>query len=137
VTATQVDGVPVVADEPATAPMRTRAGQPIRFTQIRHLLLEDGSEAFGCAHCDYASRNPLSIRPHLNKHRAQSAQSAQDAPPAAAPTPASAVLDLRELVSRLDAADQVAAERDEWRTRALKAERDLARLRAALKRAGA
>lgn len=132
-TATHVDGVPVVADEPATAHagMATRDGQPVRWRQIRHLLLEDGSEAYGCLHCTYTSRKLLSIRPHLNKHR----ELKPAAPPTAAPA-APAVLDLRDLVSRLDAADRLATELDVWKTRALRAERELDRLRQALKRAG-
>ncbi|WP_019061562.1 hypothetical protein [Streptomyces prunicolor] len=71
-TATHVKGVTVVADEPARSPI-SRPGVNVVFDQIRHLLLADGSEWYGCLHCDYVSQNQNSIRPHLKAHKPKAA----------------------------------------------------------------
>ncbi|MEV7887513.1 hypothetical protein ACWD3I_26015 [Streptomyces sp. NPDC002817] len=67
-TATHVNDVAVVADEPAQSPI-SRPGVNVVFDQIRHLLLADASEWYGCLHCDYVSQNQNSIRPHLKAHK--------------------------------------------------------------------
>jgi hypothetical protein len=66
-TATRINGIQVVEDQPAQSPL-TRPGVHVVFEKIRHLLLADGSEWFGCALCDYASQNKNSILPHLKVH---------------------------------------------------------------------
>ncbi|WP_431983946.1 hypothetical protein [Streptomyces qinglanensis] len=71
-TATHVNGIAVVEDEPAQSGI-SRPGKNVVFEQVRHLLLEDGSEVYGCAHCTYTSDNKLSIRPHLKVHKTGSA----------------------------------------------------------------
>lgn len=121
-TATHVDGVEVVADEPTTAPIKSFAGKPMVWTQTRTLLLADGRTVYGCQHCEYTSPNVLSIRPHLNKHRT------------VGPRPAAAAKDLSltEVLERLATLDKVSKERDDWKARALTAERKLATLRNAL-----
>lgn len=55
--------------EPAQAHIKNRVtGEPIYYKQILKLHYSDGTETFGCIHCDYTSTNLNSIRPHLNKH---------------------------------------------------------------------
>jgi hypothetical protein len=114
VTATHVDGRAVVASERAASNITGRDGQPIRFKQILMLLLDDGTVVYGCAHCDYTGPSPNNVRPHLNRHRASKA---------GADT-------IAQLAAQLgtDRAELV-RERDEWKTRARKAEGELARLR--------
>ncbi|MGH3859184.1 hypothetical protein [Actinokineospora sp.] len=125
-TATMVDRVEVLADEPTEAAMRDRAGKPVVWQQTRTLLLADGRTVYGCAHCDYTSDNVRSIRPHLNKHRGA-------VEPEHADLGALGEVTLAEALARLADHDQVAADRDEWKTRATRAERSLAALRRALK----
>lgn len=67
-TTTEFEGLRVIAEDDATTPLTTKKSGPIRLKQVRELLLEDGSTAYGCLHCDYASRNMNSIRPHLRIH---------------------------------------------------------------------
>jgi hypothetical protein len=104
----------VLADEPTEAPMRDRAGKPIVWQQTRTPLLADGRTVYGCAHCEYTSTNVRSIRPHLNKHR-------DNAEPDRADLGALGEVTLGER-------DQVAADRDEWKGRATRAERALGAL---------
>ncbi|WP_158884088.1 hypothetical protein [Amycolatopsis anabasis] len=124
-TATEVDGVAVVADTPHVAPFTDRSGQPVYQPQTRVLTLADGSTVYGCAHCDYTSENPRSIRPHLGKHnrRRNGLRPAKDA-----------VLDmpLTDLMDRLAKLDAILEEREQWKARALQAERRLRQLRDAL-----
>lgn len=100
-------GHEVIADEPTDSGMRAGDGRSVMWEQTRTLLLDDGSTAYGCQHCDYVSRSPKSIRPHLKAHTGK---------------PEVAIGSVAEL----------AADRNAWRTRALKAERLLRKLRAAL-----
>lgn len=123
-TATHVDGVPVIASEPAADPKGwkdRRTGEPLKFRQVLRLLLEDGSETYGCIHCDYTNPNIYSIRPHLNKHRTTLAAPAANGHAAG--------IDIAELVRRLHAAERMQDERDMWKSRALNAERELRKIR--------
>ncbi|SDD86155.1 hypothetical protein [Actinokineospora iranica] len=124
-TATTVNGVRVVDDRPTNAQMRDRAGNPILWQQTRTLVLADGRTVYGCAHCDYTSNNVRSIRPHLNRHRADAAPRVDLGELGG--------LTLAEAVARLAEHDRVAGERAEWKQRALAAERALSTLRAALR----
>jgi hypothetical protein len=116
-TATHVDGVEVIADEPAQSPITSRDGKPVHFKQIRELLLADGATVYGCVHCDYTSPGIGSIRPHLGKHK-----NGKDADE----------ISLSQLLARIAEIEKVTAERDEWKARALKAEGSLKVLRDAL-----
>ncbi len=125
-TATDVDGVAVVDDQPSTAPFRDRSGNPIYLRQTRVLTLADGSVVYGCAHCDYTSANVNSIRPHLGKHNGpRRAGATQD-------KPGGLNLPLTDLLKRLEQLDAITADRDEWKARAQSAERRLKQLRSAL-----
>lgn len=113
-TATHVNGLAVIAAEPALSPITTGGGKPIHFHQIHKLLLEDESIVFGCVHCDFAGGSINAVRPHLNKHRAHTAAKPN--------RPKLRDLTLTELLKRLDDLERITAERDGWRARALKAE---------------
>ncbi|WP_103339887.1 C2H2-type zinc finger protein [Amycolatopsis sp. CA-126428] len=126
-TATEVDGVAVVSDEPREAPFRDNGGNTIYQPQTRVLTLANGTVVYGCQHCDYTSPNPNSIRPHLGKHTGRTRKST--ATPSARD---SLNLPLAELMARLDTLTAVTEDRDAWRTRALKAEKKLRQARNAL-----
>lgn len=69
-TATAVNGISVVSDSPARAPISVpRTGAPVYWEQIRELTFADGSTIYGCIHCEYVNTNRNSMRPHLNAHR--------------------------------------------------------------------
>lgn len=121
-TASIVNGLEVIADEPTEAPLCDRAGKPLVWRQTRTLLLSDGSTVYGCLHCDYTSDNVKAIRPHLNKHRGSTVDVAR-----------LDELTLGEVLRRLAALDDLAAERDSWKERATRAERSLSHLRRALR----
>lgn len=121
-TATHVNGVEVIADEPTPSPITTRDGGTVLWHQTRTLLLADGSTVYGCQHCDYTNERATSIRPHLNKHRDTNGKTAT----------ATGDLTLQQLVARLGDYDKVAGERDDWKRRALDAEGKLRTLRKAL-----
>ncbi|TCO64363.1 hypothetical protein [Actinocrispum wychmicini] len=125
-TATVVNGLEVLADEPTEAPMRSRNGSPVLWQQTRTLLLEDGNTVYGCVHCDYTSDNVHSIRPHLNKHRTASAASVAGVDQFGEVT-------LAEVMRRLADFDEISIEREAWKARATRAERSLSTLRAALR----
>ncbi|WP_370944051.1 hypothetical protein AB5J62_33760 [Amycolatopsis sp. cg5] len=123
-TATEVDGLAVVADEPRPAPFKDKGGNPIYQPQTRVLTLADGSVVYGCAHCDYTNRNPNSIRPHLSRHNSRRKTNGS--------APGALSLPLAELMERLEKLDEITEDRDAWKSRALRAERRLKQLRNAL-----
>lgn len=129
-TATHVNGVAVIASEPAEAPISTPE-KPIHFKRIMKLLLEDGTEAFGCLHCDYAADSHMRVRPHLHKHTPRKA--AETAPPPAAPEPIDpATITLAELLDAVQSSREHQADAERWKARALRAEQDLALIRRTL-----
>ncbi|TYK47176.1 hypothetical protein [Actinomadura decatromicini] len=121
-TATQVNGLAVMADEPTLSPITGPNGAPIYWRQTRTLLLEDETKVFGCVHCDYTADNPHKVRPHLKVHREPE------------PEPAAGLYDLplSDLLARVAELEKLTADRDTWKRRALKAERSLATMRRAL-----
>jgi hypothetical protein len=125
-TATIVDGLEVIADEPTPSPISDRAGNRIIWTQTRTLLLADGSTIYGCQHCDYTSPNVNSIRPHLSKHIERGPKNnGRKAKPED--------LSLNQLLARLGELSAVESDRDRWKARAQTAEKQLAALRRAIK----
>jgi hypothetical protein len=124
-TATEVNGIAVVSDEPRQAPFRDNGGNTVYQPQTRVLTLADGSVVYGCQHCDYTSANPNSIRPHLGRHSGRPRKSKTA-------TGSSLNLPLAELMERLDQLAAVTEDRDAWKSRALAAERRLKQLRNAL-----
>ncbi|MFB6881266.1 hypothetical protein ACFCY8_10570 [Streptomyces noursei] len=149
-TATHVNGVAVIADEPALSPI-SRPGINVTFDQIRHLLLADGSETYGCRHCTYVSDNINSIRPHLKAHKAKPKEPVRKVPKPASRTvravqpnrtetaprrkhpgasapaeQALASLSLGELVERAQLTEQMRMQRDAAREQAARAHRSAA-----------
>lgn len=114
-----VDGHEVISDQPTEAPISARNGQPVYWQQIRTLRLSNGDTAYGCAHCDYVSANPNSVRPHLNAHRngRKSRHTSGD---------------VEQVLQQLAHLDELTKDRDRWKQRALKAERDLRAIRRAI-----
>lgn len=124
-TASTVNGLAVVATEPALSGWKNHAtGVPLEFKQILKLLLEDGSEVYGCLHCDYTAPHPKNVRPHLNKHRDLKA------------APNGAAISVSDLIRQLTETEHAEKERNLWKARALLAERELRRLRAAFSTLG-
>lgn len=125
-TATHVNGRKVIEDAPARSPL-SRPDAPMHFKQIRELLLDDGTLTYGCVHCDYTAATAGKVRPHLKAHTGRGPG-----------RPKSAVaqdvneMSLADLLRRVRQLERVEAERDEWRKRALDAERRLNTLRRAL-----
>ncbi|MFD3422616.1 hypothetical protein [Streptomyces decoyicus] len=144
-TATHVNGIAVITDEPAPSPI-SRPGVNVTFEQIRHPLLADGAETYGCLHCSYVSDNINSIRGHLKAHNQKSKEPVRKAPKptirtATAPPrnhteaaprrkPAPAAKDLASLVDdlaeRAQLTDQMRVERDAARKEAAQAQRSAA-----------
>jgi hypothetical protein len=125
-TATHAFGLEVVDNAPTPSPIADRAGNPILWEQTRTLTLADGSTAYGCGHCDYASRNRNSIRPHLRKHNQRTNGRANGRANGHAPA---TDLTLHELLGQLATLDQFRTSRDAWKARAVKAEKALRTLR--------
>jgi hypothetical protein len=123
VTATVAYGLEVLADEPTPSPI-SKPGRTVMWEQTRTLLLADGSTAYGCIHCDYVSRSVNSIRPHLSKHNRR--------PPTNGTAVADGHRDLTSLLGQLHRLDELVRERDQWKARALKAERSLKTVREAI-----
>lgn len=125
-TATHVDGVAVIADEPAQSKIRDAAGQPVTYKRIRRLLPADERIVYGCLLCEFTSPTAERVRPHMNKHRDPDSPKRQRA---------KALLDmsLTELAGKIAQLEALTAERDAWKARALKAEKSLATLRTALR----
>jgi hypothetical protein len=125
VTARKAYGLEVLADAPSPI---SRPGAPVTWDQTRTLLLEDGSTAYGCAHCDYVSRNVLSIRPHLSKHKPREPKPGTVNGTKNGHGHASAD-SLTSLLDQLGRLNEITTERDRWKARALSAEKVLRRVR--------
>ncbi|WP_372412550.1 hypothetical protein [Streptomyces luteireticuli] len=137
-TATTVNGLEVIGSEPAESPLRP-GGHTIYFKQIRKLLLEDGSEVYGCAHgdCDFTRDTTEGVRPHLKAHKAR------PLPRDVSTLPVNELVPLAQEAEKLRTdyaatAEELAktvADRDQWRKRARSAEGDLKAIRKALRTA--
>ncbi|WP_233223349.1 hypothetical protein [Amycolatopsis sp. CA-128772] len=118
-TATRAFGCEVLADEPTPSPI-SQPGAPVVWAQTRTLLLDDESTAYGCVHCDYVSRNVLSIRPHLSKHKPRETRQNGHGSNGHAVNGNGSVA---ALLAQLGTLNEVTKDRDHWKTRALRAER--------------
>jgi hypothetical protein len=127
--ATQAFGQAVVADAPTPSPITSASDTPILWEQTRTLTLADGSTAYGCAHCDYTSRNVNSIRPHLRKHNRRTNNQGNGQLTGHGPA---AELTVHELLTQLAVLEELRADRNAWKARAVKAEKALRTLRKVL-----
>lgn len=114
-TATRAFGREVLADEPTPSPI-SQPGAPVVWEQTRTLLLDDGSTAYGCAHCDYVSRNVLSIRPHLQRHKPRNGKRPNGRED-------NGHASVTALLAQLGTLNEITQDRDHWKARALTAER--------------
>lgn len=68
-TASQVDGVQVVATEAVpTKWIDTTTGRPRMYRALARLLLEDGRELHGCTRCTYTAEKATSVAAHQRSH---------------------------------------------------------------------
>lgn len=136
-TATVVNGHAVIATEPAVSPLTgnaNRARGTIYYKQIAKLLLDDGSEMYGCIHCNFVRDAANKVYPHLKKHK-RPIQGSNGHGPAGdvLSMTVEQLLDRRRDASAYqEAIDRLTVDRDGWKQRARAAERDLKTIRSAL-----
>lgn len=132
----KVNDLEVIEVEFAETPLST-PDRPVRFKQIVKILLEDGSVTYGCAWagCGFTGKTAISVRPHLKAHK--SAPDALDV----TTLPVGEVLELARSAQTLRTdLERTARERDrldkslreEWKPRALAAEKQLNSIQRAL-----
>jgi hypothetical protein len=122
VTATHVNGLSVIADEPTPSPLTDKAGNQVMWPRVRRLLLADGSTTYGCAECEFTAPTSAKVRGHLQGHREKPKR-----------TPSLSGLSLDDLLAKVDKLEKVTADRDAWKRRALAAERGLETIRKAFR----
>ncbi|MFJ2217894.1 hypothetical protein ACIQVO_36235 [Streptomyces sp. NPDC101062] len=132
----KIDGLEVIEVEFAETPLST-PNRPVHFKQIVKILLEDGSVTFGCVwpDCGFTRKTAIAVRPHLKVHK--SAPDALDV----TTLPVGELLELAKSAQKLRTdLDRATRERDrlakslhdEWKPRALAAERQLNSIQRAL-----
>jgi hypothetical protein len=124
VTATHVNGLAVVENEPTVTNLKSNDGKTVYQHQTRTLLLEDSSIVYGCVHCDFTAPKVGQVRSHLGTHAARSSGRPRTKVPKG--------LTVSDLLSAAAAIEKLTADRDAWRARAVKAERELATVRRVL-----
>lgn len=122
----------IIDERPARSLLSDRSGKAVFYRQIHELLMDDGSVRFKCVHCGTISNDLMVIFRHLKEHK----------PPKPAPQPedksraedngydtngGSLVMEFLDQKIR-----KLVEERDRYKARARKAERELARIRRAL-----
>lgn len=125
-TATDLNGILVVKDDPTESPLSDRAGKKIYWEKIRTLTLADGSVVYGCALCEYTSANVRSVRPHLRVH---AASVAAKQPVDTLQSVFSSGMSLSSFAQRVTEVAGLEEALDQWRQRALTAEAKLEKLR--------
>ncbi|MFF4933383.1 hypothetical protein ACFY2H_31500 [Streptomyces griseofuscus] len=132
----KVNDLEVIEVEFAETPLST-PDRPVRFKQIVKILLEDGSVTYGCAWagCGFTGKTAIAVRPHLKAHKP--AANAVDV----TSLPVGEVLELARSAQTLRTdLERTTRERDrlstslydEWKPRALAAERQLNSIQKAL-----
>lgn len=132
-TASSVRGIPVLSNEDTLAPVKDRAGNDVHWKRVRTLGLADGSTIYGCSECDVVDDDKFMVWRHLSKHPK--------------PEPELTAKSIGKLVDKLvtqERKEAVAAakaarrrikdvtkSRDEWRARAVAAEKSLQAIRSA------
>jgi hypothetical protein len=132
----KVDGLGVfvvLANDPTPSKLNNAKGDPVVWPSVRKLTLGDDLVVYGCADCTYCHRSADSIRPHRNKHRKLNGAASDET----AAILRNAIRSLgggddREAEKLRSKIDRLTAERDDWKRRALKAERRLSTMRQAL-----
>lgn len=122
-TATAVNGLEVIASEPTPTPLN-KPDRPVFHKRVETLMLSDGSTVFGCTECEYTSDKPGAVRGHLKTH----AKPASGRSTNASEGTTALVLLAQEVESATAAHDRALEQVVEWRSRALTAERKLAKI---------
>ncbi|MBQ1047800.1 hypothetical protein KBX50_04760 [Micromonospora sp. C51] len=78
-TARFVNGVRVLADQDALSPLKAPHGQAVYWKQIRHLLLENETETYGCVHDSFTHPDAQQVLIHLRSCPAKPAKAGRDA----------------------------------------------------------
>ena len=136
-TATFVNGLEVVADDPVLSPLSTPEN-PIFYKRIRLLLLSDGTTVYGCTECDVTGTSMPHVRSHLRVHNEPKPHRApkSSAPPPLNGAGSMTLAEVVDLAHRMETQAQhigrLMDDRDHWRERAKKAEKALDVLRKAL-----
>lgn len=124
----------VIHEAPAQSRLKDKAGHHVLYKQIRELLLADGSITYGCAHCSETSPDIMVIFRHLRTHKPATIR--RPKPKKAAPKPDTNghKAEGDGLVIQLVETEiaKLTMQRDRYKARALKAERELAKVRRAL-----
>jgi hypothetical protein len=121
----------ILHDKPTRAPLDKANGEPIYFEQTRELLIQtsEGSKLlYGCKWCDYVRESVGAIRPHLARHNRKG--------PSAPVKPATPEMSLSDALASLADVAKLTASVEEWKTRALKAEKELRRFKTMFKSLG-
>lgn len=126
-----IEGQLVVADEAAETALSTPERR-VHFKRIRKLTLADSSTVYKCTECDYVRPRWEQVRPHLSRHQEPKLE---DLVPAG-PLMEMRLADLVDVAKRVEVQarhiDRLIDERDNWKSRAVDAERRLASMRRAL-----
>lgn len=141
-----VDGVRVVKDEALLSPLSARSGRPITFPTIRVLTLANGSTRHACA--DAGCPDVVGSRGDVKRHRishhgeGSARRKAAGGGPAALSEDALSMRlgELIRLAATVDGWEDAHAaleqDRDQWKERALAAERQVLAFERALARLG-
>jgi hypothetical protein len=122
----------ILTDRPTRSPINKMNGEPIYFDRTRELVIrtvEGERVLYGCAHCDYVREVMGAIRPHLKRHNAPKE-------PRKSAAPRAPEMSLGDALKQLGDIDAMRERELVWRERALKAERELARVKRAFKSLG-
>lgn len=136
-----VDGEKVVKDEAEQSPL-TRPGQsPVVFKGRRVLTLESGRQVHGCADCEFTGTRGEVVKHRVADHGVNQggARRKTDSGPSENVT-AMTLGEVLHLAGQIEdwesVVTAVTAERDDWQSRAVVAERELTKIKRALERVG-
>lgn len=121
-TATLVNDMDVVATHPIVAPI-SKPDRPVYYRRIVELELSDGSRVIGCVECDHVTDKVGSARIHLRTEHPEQVTHGDGTPGGWKK------LTLGEAVKAAGELERVRAELYAWRTRAQRAEQDLATIK--------
>lgn len=133
-----VDGLKVVAEEPVPSNLSrsSRTGDPVALRILR-LRLEDGSERYACADCDFVAETRGSVQGHRSAtHGSRRRSARRESLPAdvAGMTIAEMLVIVESAVTFADRVEEMEETIASWRSRALDAETDLRHVRSTLER---
>ena len=131
---TYVNGQTVVLRHPVETPL-SRPDRPMYYKRIVRFELVDGTSVYACTECDYTHPNVYAARGHVNATHPIAPRRPYGTGRRATATrdsesPADwASLTLGEAAAMVRRFARLTAERDEWKERAIAAERTLSAIR--------